>query len=107
MVIYALLKVQGEIFCELRDFHKALQCYQTLRNFCRNWEAIQLEMWTLEAMAAAFKLSQSYEQSIYYLHEAVKLSWELGDTDAELRIYEQLAIGYYYTASIQKSKQYH
>ena len=56
MVIYAVLKVQGEIFVELRDFHRAVQ-----------------------ALARTCKVAQRYDQSIYYLDEALKLTWEIKD----------------------------
>ena len=100
LVMYSLIKTQGYIFIEFRDFIRAVQCFKSLKNYCKYWKDIQLEIWSLEALAQTYKLSGFYDQSIYYLHKALKLVWQKQDRDSELRIYDLLATSYYYEGAI-------
>lgn len=41
------------------------------------------------------------------MKEALKLSWETQDIEAELRIYQSLSVNYYYNQAIEQAKLYH
>jgi hypothetical protein len=51
LVMYALMKTQGDILIELRDFNRAVNCFKSLKNYCKYWKDTQLEIWSLEALA--------------------------------------------------------
>ena len=41
MLFYCILKTEGDIFIELRDFHRAIQAYKSLKNYCKVWELLE------------------------------------------------------------------
>ena len=41
LIFYCLLKTEGDIMVELRDYHRAIQAYKALRNYCRNWGLVE------------------------------------------------------------------
>lgn len=106
VVVYAMLKTQGQLLCELLDFDRAIKCQKSLRNFCRTWHNLQYEIWALESLALSYKLAQKHGDSAYYLHKALELCWEIGDTQSESRIYESLATAYFYEGELSKSKYF-
>jgi len=48
LIFYCLLKTEGDIMIELRDYHRAIQAYKALRNYCKNWKLVEQEMWVSE-----------------------------------------------------------
>jgi tetratricopeptide (TPR) repeat protein len=96
MVFYAVLKTQAEVCVELRDFNQALKCWKNILGYCKSWNALQLQAWTLEATATCYKALTQYDMQLDCLQEALKISLELCDEEMELRLYQQMAICFYY-----------
>jgi len=46
MIFFSLLKTEGDILIEVRDYDRAIKAYKALRNYCNNWEMQEQEMWT-------------------------------------------------------------
>ena len=100
MIFYCILKTEGDIMIELRDYLRAIQAYKLLRHYCKKWELMQQEMWISEQIGMAYRIIRSHESAIDYFKVQLSLAWELGDTRAELRSYDNLSQEYYYTGDI-------
>ena len=92
---------------ELRDYHKAIQAYKQLRNYCKLWNMLEQEMWISEQIGMAYRTMRSHEIAIDYFKLQMSLAWELNDTTAEIRSYDNLSQEYYYVGNIAKAKLYH
>ena len=91
LIFYCLLKTEGDIMIELRDYHRAIQAYKALRNYCKNWKLVEQEMWVSEQIGIAYRTMRSHEIAIDYFKIQMSLAWELNDTTAEIRSYDNLS----------------
>lgn len=107
VVIYAIMKTQGEIMNELRDFPRAITVWKALQSCCQYWNSKPLEIWSLISLATSYKVFQDYDQAISALEQALSLAIEIEDYDIEITIYEHLAICHYYKRDIDKAQFYH
>ena len=55
----------------------------------------------------AYRTMRSHEIAIDYFKLQMSLAWELNDTAAEIRSYDNLSQEYYYVGNITKAKLYH
>ena len=55
----------------------------------------------------AYRTMRSHEIAIDYFKLQMSLAWELNDTTAEIRSYDNLSQEYYYVGNIEKAKLYH
>lgn len=107
LIFYCLLKTEGDIMIELRDYHRAIQAYKALRNYCKLWGLLEQEMWVAEQIGMAYRTMRSHEIAIDYFKIQMSLAWELNDTATEVRSYDNLSQEYYYVGNIDKAKLYH
>ena len=91
LIFYCLLKTEGDIMIELRDYHRAIQAYKTLRSYCKNWGMLEQEMWVSEQIGMAYRTMRSHEIAIDYFKVQMSLAWEICDTAAEIRSYDNLS----------------
>ena len=64
-------------------------------------------MWISEQIGMAYRTMRSHEIAIDYFKLQMSLAWELNDTTAEIRSYDNLSQEYYYVGNIEKAKLYH
>lgn len=64
MLFYSILKTEGDIFIEMRDFERAIQAYKCLKNYCKKWDMIEQEMWICEQIGFAYRMVKYHELAI-------------------------------------------
>ena len=55
LLLYGVLKTEGDIFVELNQFDLAIKAYKTLKDYCDNWGGmIPLKMKIYEQISVCF-----------------------------------------------------
>lgn len=107
LVFFAILKTEGDILLQLRDFNRALQAYKSLRNYCKNWGMMRQEMYIAQQIGYVYRTIDYHEAAVDYFKLMTSLAWELGDTKNELRSYDNLSLEYYYLGDLDRCKKYY
>ena len=55
----------------------------------------------------AYRIIRDHDNAIDYFKVQMSLAWELEDTRAEIRSYDNLSQEYYYLGDIDKARLYH
>ena len=99
-----MLKAQGDIFQELREYDKAIKAYKSLKNYCDIWLLKYPAMMTCEQIAMCYRLMRMHSQAVDFFKKQLELAWEIDSQKDERLAYQNIATEYYYIGDLYKMK---
>ena len=60
LMLFCVLKAQGDIFQELREYDKAIRAYKSLKNYCDIWLLKYPSMMTCEQIGICYRLMRMH-----------------------------------------------
>jgi tetratricopeptide (TPR) repeat protein len=96
ILLFVVLKAEGDIFQELRDFDKAIKSYKALATYCEIWQLKEPHLHLMEQIALCYRLMRVHGVAVDFFKKELQHAWQMGDKSAELDAYNHLATEYYY-----------
>jgi tetratricopeptide (TPR) repeat protein len=89
MLIYALLKTEGDVLFELKYYDQAIKAYKTLRDFCLiNGKSFDnMRMIVFEQLAICYRTEKMFSKAIMYEKKALCVAYDIGDPLKEIIYY--------------------
>lgn len=109
MIIYCVMKTQGDIFVDMIMFDRAIKVYKTLKDFCHDQgpDFLRMKMKAFEQIAVCYRACNMYNVAITYFKKALIVAYLLYDPIAECYYYERLSIQYMNLGDMKKMTDYH
>ena len=60
LLLFTVLKAEGDIFQELREYDKAIRAYKSLKNYCDIWTLKYPAMMTCEQIGLCYRLMRMH-----------------------------------------------
>ena len=102
MLLYLIIKTEGDIFQELRDYDRAIKAYKALLSYCELWKLATPIIHTLEQIGLCYRLNRLHSAAVDYFKMALQYAWTEQNVDAELRCYDMIALEYYYLGDMER-----
>ena len=106
LLLYTVLKAEGDIFQELREYDKAIRAYKSLKNFCDIWQMKFLAMMMCEQIGLCYRLMRMHRLAVDFFKKQLQLCWDIESERDELISYYNIATEYYYIGDMQKMRLY-
>jgi len=72
ILLYSVLKTQGDILVEIRQFDLAIKAYKTLKDYCDAWgNMTSLKMKIYEQISVCYQMCDKYSVSMTYMKKAL------------------------------------
>ena len=91
MLLFTVLKAEGDIFQELREYDRAIRAYKSLKNFCDIWQLKYPSMMVAEQIGMSYRLMRMHSVAVDYFKKQLCLSWEIESERDELLAYMNIA----------------
>ena len=105
-MLFCVLKAQGDIFQELREYDKAIRAYKSLKNYCDIWLLKYPAMMTCEQIGICYRLMRMHGVAVDFFKKQLEISWEIDSHKDERLAYQNIATEYYYLGNLFKMKIY-
>lgn len=61
MLLYLIIKAEGDLFQELRDYDRALKAYKALQSYCEIWQLKEPLVATIEQIGLCYRLMRIHK----------------------------------------------
>lgn len=106
LLLFIVLKTEGVIFQELREYDKAIRAYKSLKNYCDIWGLKYPGMMMCVQIGMCYRLMRMHAVAVDFFKKQLTISWEIGSERDELNAYRNIAQEYCYIGDLEKMRLY-
>lgn len=106
LLLFTVLKTEGLIFQELREYDRAIRAYKSLKNFCDLWGFRYPAMMMCQQIGVCYRLMRMHQVAVGFFKKQLTICWEIGSERDELLAYQNIAQEYYYIGNLEKMRLY-
>ena len=106
LLLFTVLKAEGDIFQELREYDRAIKAYKSLKNFCDIWQLKYPAMMLCEQLGMCYRLMRMHLVAVDFFKKQLCISWDIESERDELLAYQNIAQEYYYIGNLEKMRLY-
>ena len=66
LLLFTVLKVEADIFQELREYDRSIRAYKSLKNFCDLWKLKYPAMMVCEQIGMCYRLMRMHAAAVDY-----------------------------------------